>query len=257
MHTQLQSYLHQAGLRVSSLDVDPSLERGLRTALTAIPENSHQVEALFTYPVPQLSPDGACSIHGKLEDKPFDVRTILSASPLSVTSGYSLTTSLFRMNLIAALLHAAVQSDWTGIYGKCETKDGPALVKLAYCGRPSRAVFPLTKEFASHSNNSTVGITGKAVLINSVQSHLQEGKPYYECDASVQSELCLPIFSPPQSRHAEPAEASRPNSNHIIGIIDLESFRENHFTNERILKASAACVLVSDMLMHMMKKPPG
>ena len=249
MHHELQSYLHQAGLNISSTDVDPVFAQGLHTSLAAMPENSHQVEALFTYPVPKLSPGSSCSIHGEREDKPFDVRTILNPFTSSFTGDYSLTTSLFRMNLIAALLHAAVQSDWTGIYGRYGTTNGPALVKLAYCGRPSRAIFPLTKEFAAHSNNSTVGLTGKAILVKSVRAHLEEGKPYYECDAAVQSELCLPIFS---NRHPEPSrrtvEASLSDLSNVIGIIDLESFRENHFTDERILKAAFVCAKLSDVL---------
>ena len=32
----------------------------------------------------------------------------------------------------------------------------------AYVGAPSRAEFPLTEEFARTSNNSTVGLSGKA-----------------------------------------------------------------------------------------------
>ena len=44
----------------------------------------------------------------------------------------------------------------------------PVLVKLAYVGRPSRAEFPLTKEFAEKSTNSTVGLTGRATVIASL-----------------------------------------------------------------------------------------
>ena len=120
-----------------------------------------------------------------------------------------------------------------GIYKKLNTKSGPALVKLAYRGSPSRAEFPLTKKFAEHSNNSTVGLSGKAVLVDNVEKYIEEGKPYYECDNKVQSELCVPIFSEKRK---------------IIGIIDLESFQKNFFENKKIIQTALACVLLSDSI---------
>lgn len=54
--------------------------------------------------------------------------------------------------------------------------DRDVLVKEAYIGEMSRAIFPLTPEFQKISSNSTVGATGKAKVIADVESF--EG-PYY------------------------------------------------------------------------------
>src|SRR5206468_690344 len=99
-----------------------------------------------------------------------------------------------------------------GIYRKTQMRNGETvLVKESYLGVMSRPEFPLTQEFAEHSNNSTVGLTGKAVIIQDVRAH---AGPYYNCDSKVNSELCVPIIN---------------QNNAIIGIIDAESFKPNHF----------------------------
>ena len=68
------------------------------------------------------------------------------------------------------------------------------LVKLSYFGAPSRAEFPLTDEFAAISNNSTVGLSGKARIINDVPAYLTKGGEYYTCDPKVLAEACIPLF---------------------------------------------------------------
>jgi len=69
---------------------------------------------------------------------------------------------------------------------------GRALVKEAYIGEVSRAIFPLTDEFAKTSNNSFVGIHKTARVIKDVEGY--DG-PYYECSSKVKSELCVPILT--------------------------------------------------------------
>ncbi len=276
MQTLLKNYLASAGLAPKLIRVNQSFIDGINRAHSAEPEENFDWNKIFTYPVPKLSPDGSCSKHDELEDKLYDLHDVFNLAGLSDLSGdphqpqnrkHATAVALFRLNRVVELLHTETQSDWTGIYVKhtCHPERGPkvavegspahachqspTLIKLAYRGRPSRAEFPLTSEFAAHSNNSTVGLNGKAVLVNNVETHLAEGKPYYECDASVQSELCLPIFS---SRHPEPVEGSPAHAGDVIGIIDLESFHANHFTDERIFKAATVCMLVSETLQKLL-----
>ena len=81
------------------------------------------------------------------------------------------------------------------------------------------------------SNNSTVGLTGKARIINDVGVYLSAGGEYYTCDPKVQSEACLPIFASDGS---------------LIGIVDSEAFGKNVFVgNELTLLLSVVIKLAS------------
>ena len=70
------------------------------------------------------------------------------------------------------------RAGWTGT---CK-KFGSRLVKLAYVGVPCRAEYLLTEEFAKTINNSKVGLTGRASVINDVEAHLSKGGAYCKCD---------------------------------------------------------------------------
>ena len=67
-------------------------------------------------------------------------------------------------------------ADWFGIYRKISYHGNEVLVKEAYTGEPSRAIFPLTNEFAEISNNSWVGMKGIGKVIQDVNNY--DG-PYY------------------------------------------------------------------------------
>lgn len=170
---------------------------------------------IYRYKVPKLSPDGSCSIGSELEDQPYDLSQVFE-----INSKNSLW--LWRLNHLVSTLQQKTGVDWLGIYKKIETSDG-FLVKLAYFGAPSRAEFPLTEKFASHSNNSTVGLTGRAVLVQDVADY--KG-PYYKCDAKVKSEFCCPIFD---------------RDGKIIGIIDAESFTTKFFDDEKVRQIAKVC----------------
>jgi putative methionine-R-sulfoxide reductase with GAF domain len=129
------------------------------------------------------------------------------------------------------LLHAATGSDWTGIYQVRDVDGEAALVKEAYRGRPSRAVFPCNPDFARTSNNATAVLTRRAILVRDVESHIAAGRPYYECDPEVRSELCLPVL-----RGRDP-----------VGLIDLESFEANHFD---FVKIALAIAVASSLVEH-------
>jgi putative methionine-R-sulfoxide reductase with GAF domain len=92
-------------------------------------------------------------------------------------------------------------------------------VKLAYQGAPSRPEFPLTEAFAKTSNNSSVGRSGKATVLQDIKAHVASGGAYYECDPKVQSEVCLPLLDP---------------NGKVVGIIDAESSKKGHFTAQRL-----------------------
>ena len=112
----------------------------------------------------------------------------------------------------------------SGIYRKVVVDSVPNLVKEAYTGSPSRALFPLTEEFAESSNNSWVGMQGKGKLIQDIREY---NGPYYECNGAVLSELCVPIFN---------------KDNQIIGIIDIESHNANFFSTIHLIYISQICV---------------
>ena len=97
------------------------------------------------------------------------------------------------------------------------------LVKLAYVGRPSRAIFPLNSLFHTISNNSWVAMEGRPKLIQDVAAY--DG-PYYACDGDVQSELCAPILG---------------DDGAVLGIIDAESFQKGHFDAQRAADILQAC----------------
>ena len=229
MQEKLKEYLADIGLQISNVEVEENLVKELRSILEVEP-TIEEVERLVTYKVPKLSPDGSCSIVDELDDRPYNLKETLHDNGFKDEDIYSLVGKLDK---VVEFLHKEIGADWTGIYKKLNKAKGPALVKLAYRGNPSRAEFPLAEKFAEHSNNSTVGLSGKAVLIKSLNEHLEAGKPYYECDNKVQSELCVPIFG---------------KDNEIIGIIDLEAFQENFFDEVKIAKVAVVCLLLPDQL---------
>src|SRR5437763_6138499 len=105
-----------------------------------------------------LTEDGACSIVDELAPVPYD----LAAIP-----GGRTEQSTRRLALLGRLVERAQEStgaEWVGIYQRrTHAAEAPVLVKVAYVGRPSRAEFPLTREFAERSTNSAVGLTGHAI----------------------------------------------------------------------------------------------
>ena len=129
------------------------------------------------------------------------------------------------LNRAVNLLYSLTTAHWIGIYRVIDADNELGLLKEAYLGEPSRAVFPLTETFALKSTNSWVGLHGEVRHIPNTRAR-EEGVSYYECSGSVQSELCLPIFkSFPSSVGTEWR---------VVGIIDLESWNPNHFTPQMI-----------------------
>ena len=107
------------------------------------------------------------------------------------------------------------------------------LVKLSYVGRPSRAEFPLTREFAERSTNSTVGLTGRATVIDDVGRHVGAGGGFYVCDDGIQSEACVPILG---------------EDREVQGIVDAEAKARAFFGAERLAVVAALAMVASAVL---------
>lgn len=179
-----------------------------------------EVKQLYVYDVPKMSPDGSCSIIEEKAEKPYNLaETFGLDADWKHLADHPQTIRLWRLRQIVTKIFAKTKVDWFGIYRKVTNPKGDlVLAKEAYKGLFSRAEFPLTEEFAKKSNNSTVGLSGKAIVIQDVAAHTGA---YYKCDGKVQSEFCAPILS---------------SENEVIGIIDAEAFPTNHYTDERLLQ---------------------
>ena len=221
-----------------------------------------EIQKLYVYKVPTVSPDGTCSNVHQMAIKPFNLASdgykiagieSTSANYLSdsscefLASSHPLTMRLFRLNVIVEKLYEMTNADWIGIYRLISVRDDdsnnssssssisnsssdvssswtPCLMKEAYRGEPSRALFPVTEPFAKKSTNSWVGLTGMPRIISNTRKR-EEGVSYYECSGSVQSELCVPILR----------FTGGGDSFDVIGIIDLESWKVDHFDSKKIL----------------------
>lgn len=184
-----------------------------------------EIDRIYKYDVPKLGLDGSCSLTNEKEDKPYDLaRTLGLEADFNKLKEHPQTLRIWRLYQVVKKVMDTVSPNWFGIYRKIKKADGlDVLVKEAYAGAFSRAEFLLTEEFAKQSNNSTVGLTGKARYFGDLATY--KG-PYYECDNQVQSEYCGPILD----------EQGR-----VIGIIDAESFQKKFFTPEKILQLTKVC----------------
>jgi L-methionine (R)-S-oxide reductase len=229
INTRIQTYLVRADLDRYLVET-PVIAKNIHGFMAALGEAPAFISdnTLYTYQVPLLGENGACSIIDEMSPMPYDLTSILGARTEANTR---------KLKLLNQLVEHATQmsgADWFGVYQSRRTAMGQrVLVKLAYRGRPSRAEFPLTKEFAEGSTNSTVGLEGSARVIDDVAAYTAEGGGFYVCDDAVQSEACVPLFD----------EAGA-----IIGIIDAEASPTNFFNAERMAVVIAAALVASALL---------
>ena len=244
--------------------------------------SDEEMRKLYMYDIPKITPDGSCSILEEKNDIPYNlaetfglIDNALSQKEREETIKNSRilknslhTLRLWRLQQITEKIYKLTKVDWFGIYRKLENLKGEAvLAKEAYLGVFSRPEFPLTQAFAKKSNNSTVGLTGKAIVIQDVEKH---SGAYYTCDTKVQSEFCLPIFSqhnfPLLEERIEVKSKSSSQAGHqsakphpyslspgelsftkghirgegenelLVGIIDAEAAPKNFFTDSRLLQ---------------------
>jgi len=226
---RIADYLRSAGLESLGGRV-ADVERALRDFMEAMSEKVAIVDpgSLYTYRVPMLTADGACSVVDDLAPVPYDLTAILGGRSEQTTR---------RLALLERLVERATETtgaEWIGIYQRRKNPAGvPVLVKVAYVGRPSRAEFPLTREFAERSTNSTVGLTGRATVIDDVSKHVEAGGGFYVCDEGVQSEACVPILD---------------GARNVVGIVDAEAKPKGFFGAERLAVVAALALVAPAVL---------
>jgi len=226
---RITTYLRTAGLE-SLLGREADVERAIRDLVEAMGEKVAigDASSLYTYQVPMLTEDGSCSIVDQLAPVPYDLTAILGGRGEQNTR---------RLSLLERLVERATEttgSNWVGIYQRRTNSAGvEVLVKLAYVGRPSRAEFPLTTEFAERSTNSTVGLTGRATVIEDVSKHVEAGGGFYVCDDGVQSEACVPILD---------------DAKQVIGIVDAEAKPKGFFGADRLAVVAALAIVAAPVL---------
>jgi len=227
-HARISTFLRLAGLE-SLVGREADVERAVRDLVEAMGEKVaiQDPASLYTYRVPMLSEDGTCSVV-EMAPVPYDLAPILGGRSDQTTR---------RLALLERLVERARETtgaDWVGVYQRRGDAAGvPRLVKVAYVGRPSRAEFPLTPQFAERSTNSTVGLTGRATVIDDVAKHVEAGGGFYVCDDGVQSEACVPII-------AETRE--------IAGIVDAEAKARGFFGAERLAVIAALAIVAAATL---------
>ena len=226
---RIRAYLRTAGLE-SLEGREDDVERAIHDLVATLSAGvaPSDPRTAYEYPVPMLSEDGTCSVVDEMAPVPYDLTAILGGRSDQTTR---------RLRLLGTLVHRARETtgaEWVGVYQRRANGTGaPVLVKLAYVGRPSRAEFPLTREFAERSTNSTVGLTGRATVIDNVTRHVEAGGGFYVCDDGIQSEACVPILD---------------ESRNVIGIIDAEA-RPTGFFGAGRLAVVAALAMVSAPLL--------
>ena len=226
---RITDYLRTAGLE-SLVGREADVERAVRDLLEAMGEKVAvgDESSLYRYPVPMLTEDGACSVVDEMAPVPYDLAAILGGRSEQTTR---------RLALLERLVERVQETsgaDWIGVYQKRVNAQGvPVLVKLAYVGRPSRAEFPLTQAFAQRSTNSTVGLTGRATVIDDVARYVEAGGGFYVCDDGVQAEACVPILD---------------GARDVIGIVDAEAKPKGFFGAERLAVIAALAIAASAAL---------
>ncbi len=160
---------------------------------------------LLSYVQPRLNEDGSCPTI-KVPGDVYDL-TQYAESPEQLAN---LTDMLIRLTRLVRWVHLQTNVDWFGIY-LC---NGDKLVKYVYTGSMSKAEFPIAKEYLEKSINTRVMLERRYHYIPDIANY---NGAYYQCDASVQSELCCPIFDPFGS---------------VIGIFDCEDHRKHFFDDQ-------------------------
>ena len=226
---RISDYLRLSGLE-SLRTREADVGRAVRDLMEALGEKVAvgNLESRYTYPVPLLTEDGTCSVVDEMAPVPYDLTAILGGRDEQTTR---------RLALLERLVERAQETtgaDWVGVYQRRTAAHGlPVLVKLAYVGRPSRAEFPLTTEFAAHSTNSTVGLTGRATVIDDVSKYVEAGGGFYVCDDGVQSEACVPILG---------------EDRQVVGIVDAEAKPKGFFGADRLAVIAALAVVAAAVL---------
>ena len=109
--------------------------------------------------------------------------------------------------------------------------DGPADPIIVH--PDVRRMLLTQKAFAEGSSNSTVGLTGRALVIDDVGKHVEAGGGLYVCDAEVQSEACLPLLD---------------DDRNVVGILDAEAKARSFYGSTRLATLSALAIVAAAVL---------
>ena len=228
-HPRIAEYLRLAGLQ-SLAGREGTVERAVHDLMEAMGEKVAigDASSLYAYQVPMLTEDGTCSVVNEMAPVPYDLSPILGGRSEQTTRRLALLERLVER------VQETTAAEWVGVYQRRSNAAGePVLVKVSYVGRPSRAEFPLTQAFAERSTNSTVGLTGRAIVIDDVHKHVEAGGGFYVCDDGIQSEACAPILD---------------ESRQVIGIVDAEAKPRGFFGAERLAVVAALAIVASAVL---------
>ena len=226
---RIAAYLRMAGLESLSGRV-ADVERAVLDLLEAMSEKVAILDpdSLYTYSVPLLTADGTCSVVDRMAPVPYDLTGILGGRSEQTTRRLALLERLVER------VQETTGAEWVGVYANRVNSAGvPVLVKVSYVGRPSRAEFPLTREFAERSTNSTVGLTGRATVIDDVSKHVEAGGGFYVCDDAIQSEACVPILG---------------DDRQVAGIVDVEAKPKGFFGGDRLAVIAALALVAPAVL---------
>jgi putative methionine-R-sulfoxide reductase with GAF domain len=207
------------------------ISRHLESLKTFLNNNNAVSEIQWQYKIPELGEGGSCSLFGRLQSEPFDLKNILLKENQELDANL-----VYSMQILTQIVDYIVQVsgvDWFGIYQKRDTNNEQGLVKLTYHGAPSRPIFPLTSDFSLLSNNVQVALSKKPRIINDIESYQAQGGEYYICDPKVKSEVCLPILTA---------------TGEMLGIIDAEAFKTDFFDENTVALLIAACLLIPNYL---------
>jgi L-methionine (R)-S-oxide reductase len=227
---RIRRYLRTAGLE-SLVGREEAVDRALRDLIEAMTEKVEiaDLDSLYRYTVPLLSEDGTCSVVDQMSPTPYDLTPMLGGRSDQTTRRLAL------MERLVERVRETTGADWIGIYQRrANGAGGELLVKLSYVGRPSRAEFPLTREFAERSTNSTVGLTGRSTVIDDVGKHVEAGGGFYVCDSGIQSEACVPILGE--------------GGDDVLGIVDAEAKPRGFFGSERLAIIAALALVAPPLL---------
>jgi len=214
----LSEYLERAGLGAAIAgddlaQADATVTELLKDARArSVPATPRALNGLYQYRVPKTAPDGSCSLPDQLEAAPYDLTAILGGRVAFNTM------SLLAVDSMVDLVSTQLAVGWLGAYQARAGAGGQVLVKLASRGVPSRAEYPLTADFAKGSNNVAVARSGKARVIQDVAAHVAKGGAYYQCDAKVKSEACLPVL----------------RDGKVLGVVDAEHSESGYFIERRL-----------------------
>lgn len=179
-----------------------------------------EISDLYKFHVPLvLSEDGLVCAR-ELDPKKFDLGLEIYGIPddSTVRLHHPMTARLQSLRRSLIQLQERVGADWIGIYRKMRgvgpQKEEETLVKECYLGAPSRVFFPI-RPMLAYSTNARVASHRKTHVIDNTAA----AEAYYQCDARVLSECCVPVID---------------KSGDLLGIVDAESFQKYYFHPERV-----------------------